>query len=443
MINNDIISLLVEHPVLVSYHLKTCMFYVVENTPENLWRPENLLDCVQLCLEYIRQRVVDGICQNYFIPEENLFLGRIHGELQTKLKNVLSSLISSTYHYFPQIKCGNLGALLAHKITGESYSVVPENNLIPDKIRLYLKFAKFIGLVKMRIFCKYSGQKLTECVESHLEDMIKLRVGFDVTEHSKEQINQSTIHVVPYIQLSFMSNIIAYTRSIVKDEEQSKYALLSRSWDELSVRSDQFSAKLKQATFLFKMGVFGASLEILNSLSVACTSTMISICGCGYHHIIVDDETTKAAEKMSEPDFRKKYCMPCVVFLHTELDLIPPVLEYEMKRLSERPSLSSSTQCRFWYDWAVIDSKVLLYCLLYLNHKALTMSPESDEDINMLEYIIENDVNLGHRETGLNILGWIYKKEGNKDKARDCFQRSLQSQRVYNAAKLHMSELAL
>ena len=74
---------------------------------------------------------------------------------------------------------------------------------------------------------------------------------------------------------------------------------------------------------------------------------------------------------------------------------------------------------------------------------SLTMSPESDEDINMLEYIIVNDVNLGHRETGLNILGWIYKKEGNKDKARDCFQRSLQSQGVYNAAKLHMSELAL
>ena len=87
--------------------------------------------------------------------------------------------------------------------------------------------------------------------------------------------------------------------------------------------------------------------------------------------------------------------------------------------MSERPSLSSSTQCHFRYDRAVIDSKV-----------------------NMLEYIIENDVNLGHKDR-LDILGWIYKKEGNKDKARDCFQRSLQSQRVYNAAILHMSELAL
>ena len=437
MINNDIISYQVKHPVLVSYHLKTCMFYVVESTPDEFWKPENLLVCVQWCLKSILEWTIKGVCPNYFIPEENLFFGRIHGELQTKLRNVLSNLISSTYHYFPQIKCGNLGAHLERRITGQPCHLIPANNLIPDKIRLYLKVAKFIALVKMRILWKYRCEKLSDSVCMQLGDVNKLQSADDIAEHSAEETKIAISLVAPYVELSFMSNLIVHTHNIVTEEAKLRHALLSKSWHELTVLSDQFSAKLKQATFLYMLGNIGASIEILTSLSRACTSATISVCGCEYHHIEVDGGITNMAEEMSEPDFRKKYCMPCVAFLPTERDLIPDVLQYEMQR-SNCPK-SESLPYHFWYAWAVTDSKVLLYLLLYLNHAKLKMSPEAEEDIEMLENIMQTDVNLGHKETGFNILGWIYRQEGNEAKASDCFHRSLQLQCAYNAAELHLS----
>ena len=49
MINKIIITKFVADS-LSSYHIKTCMFFVIENTPCEFWKPENLLVCISLCL---------------------------------------------------------------------------------------------------------------------------------------------------------------------------------------------------------------------------------------------------------------------------------------------------------------------------------------------------------------------------------------------------------
>lgn len=63
---------------LSSYHIKTCMMYMIENTPNDFWQPANLLSCTIACLKMISLRVETGICPNYFIPAENMFERRVY-----------------------------------------------------------------------------------------------------------------------------------------------------------------------------------------------------------------------------------------------------------------------------------------------------------------------------------------------------------------------------
>ena len=73
---------------LTSYHFKTSMLYMIENTPAEFWTEENLLVCVHHCLRQMLLWVETGVCPNYFIPEENMFDGRIFGQVRCRLEYV-------------------------------------------------------------------------------------------------------------------------------------------------------------------------------------------------------------------------------------------------------------------------------------------------------------------------------------------------------------------
>ena len=451
MINNDIISNRFTEPVLVSYHLKTCLFYVIENTQDTLWQPENLLDCVQICLKRILQCASEGNCPNYFIPQENMFYRRVRGELQTQLKNVLVDLLACKvrFGYFSTITCGNLGPRLDQEIFGKPDTVQANRDLVPSPVRLYLKLIKFLSLVKMRILYKCYNSDTEECVRLHFQEAVtKLLQADEVIDHSKEQTVRAFSLVLPYVELSLMSVLVA--RQMEPSSDNGKVLALLRSikWKQIGL---SIPVRLKQATFLHMCGQVGASIRILLSLEQSMNTHMISVCGCEYHHTELDDATTERIKDMSEPEFRKSMCVSCIAFLPTEKKVIPDVLEYEMRRANVTPQSNPTTIFHFWHNWAVVDGKVLLYLIQYLNYTAISqrsrsalfadMRRKKDNVINELQTTIKDDANLGHKETGLNILGWIYRQEGDMDEAERCFRESLEIQSGYNAANLHMEEL--
>ena len=455
MINNDIISKRFEEPVLVSYHLKTCLFYVIENTPRNLWKRERLLDCVQVCLKRILQCTTEGNCPNYFIPQDNMFYRRVRGEVQTKLTNVLSDLLVSrvSFWYFPMIKCGNLGPRLEQTIFGKTDTVRTDQDLVPDTVRLYLKLIKFVSLVKMRILCKCYNNDTEECIRIHFQEAVKpLLKAEEVIDHSKEQTKRAFSLVLPYVELSLMSVLVARQTEMSDDKDEILPLLMSEKWKQIGL---SIPAKLKQAMFLHMFGQIDASLAVLWSLEQSMNPFMISVCGCQYHHTIVDEATKDRIKDMPEPEFRKNMCVSCVACLPTEENAIPGVLGYEMRMAKVIPQSNPTATSHFWYNWAIVDGKVLFYLMMYLNYRALsqqnhlTLFAVVPEDIRRkkvnaitkLQNTINNDPNLGHKETGLNIMGWIYRQEGDEDEAERCFRESLALQETYNAAHLHMEEL--
>ena len=96
LIKNDIINKEIGDVTLTSYHCKTCMFYMLENTPKELWIPENLASCVLMCLRQLRLWAMNRNCPNYFIPGENMFDRITSKDNKLKLFEILDTITQSS-----------------------------------------------------------------------------------------------------------------------------------------------------------------------------------------------------------------------------------------------------------------------------------------------------------------------------------------------------------
>lgn len=62
---------------ICSYFLKTLVFWTIEETPSDYWKPERFVFCVDLCFQRLIEWTRNGFCPNYFIRENNMFLGKV------------------------------------------------------------------------------------------------------------------------------------------------------------------------------------------------------------------------------------------------------------------------------------------------------------------------------------------------------------------------------
>ena len=238
-----------------------------------------------------------------------------------------------------------------------------------------------------------------------------------------------------------MSAIVVRHLTISPEDATVLKYIFSDHWKKVSKNSNSITATLKRATFLYMLGYNYISLQILKLLQKSLNEWNVTHCGCRdlshkceLNNVLVN---RMMDANITVNKFVADFASPCVVFLPSEKVLVPAALKLEMNRSVDMPSESKKK----WYDWAVVDSKILLNFLLYVNHKELEMFSLAQKDIAHIEMVLESDHNLGHRETDLNILGWVYKNERSYDKAAHCFKKSLEIQREHNAAVLNLKEL--
>ncbi|XP_065943972.1 cyclic GMP-AMP synthase-like receptor 2 isoform X2 [Magallana gigas] len=81
-----------EDKLLCSYHMKTAVFWAIQQNTLPQWCPQNLLSGFWVCFKLLLKWVYKGISPNFFIPENNMFLSKIHGQAQTSLFRRLHGL---------------------------------------------------------------------------------------------------------------------------------------------------------------------------------------------------------------------------------------------------------------------------------------------------------------------------------------------------------------
>ncbi|XP_076072110.1 uncharacterized protein LOC143043817 [Mytilus galloprovincialis] len=91
----DVIALDIDcKELLCSYLMKTILFWIFEELPLSIWKPENLISCYMRCFRRLIYCVEYACCPHYFIPDNNLFGNKIHGKAQKLILNRLYILNS-------------------------------------------------------------------------------------------------------------------------------------------------------------------------------------------------------------------------------------------------------------------------------------------------------------------------------------------------------------
>lgn len=109
--------------LICSYFLKTILFWEIQNNPDNsCWCPSNLLPCFWACYKHLISCVLKSNCQNFFIPENNMFKRKIVGSLRKELFSILNQ-----YYELGEkclLKSITLNSILSHALCSPLF-VIP------------------------------------------------------------------------------------------------------------------------------------------------------------------------------------------------------------------------------------------------------------------------------------------------------------------------------
>ena len=441
---------------LTSYHIKTCLLFMIESTPNEFWRPDNLFAAVVICLKKIKDFVENGHCPNYFIPKENIFARRIHGDVRKQLYMVLQKLVDADCKFLLGIKSDGIGEELKHACVSPSeiHCFIGHSR---ENAHKQIQKRKLRGRISVLNNCfhyytvyvwKRRRNDLEMTLKILLEHFTDLTSTEEITKHSKEDTRIAKSLILPYLELFMMTNSVAFAVKQGKQEEAIWRYLTSAKWREISLLSDSFSSILKQASLLFMFGYYRESLKVLSTLTALVRFTACICYRDKDERISPSDESliqaTSELTNVSAQDLLRNVIIPCVCFLPTEKTVTPAPLCFEMERMSGiRPTCGDDMYeiDEFYGDGAFVDGNFLLQLLLYLNHKTLKLEERVKTDINYMKSLVSTE-NVSHKETCLNLLGWVCRDQGDVEKALEYFKLSLEVKPYCNAATLHLLNLS-
>ena len=432
---------------LTSYHLKTCMLYILENTPRELWVPENLVGCLIMCLRQIHLWIRDEKIPNYFIPEENMLdritkpelrrklAARIDWILNCDIRDVLCNLQTDNIGFYLRIFSIRRRNPLVRLYVRVKSLIVPLIYTSADRIE---KTFKCVYQPYIECLCYDRDSRIKHMKEALVHTISDLSGTRRITIHTEEETRRALSLILPFLHLILLSCEIV--QRIDKPTEAVQYILKDNAW---SLADPIYSsAKLKQASALLMLGYQQLSLDGLSSLTI---TEKLCLCFC-YHPKILYYQDTHLLEQavrdrhdITAIELLRDYSQPCVHFFPHEQHITPVAINYEMIKSYVTPLELLQKQYYYpkWYMWGVVDGHFLQLFLLYLNHRALGQNSQATVDVKKMIKLLHSKT-VCHRETCLNLLGYVHRDRGEINRAVQCFDKSLQTNPLCNAAFWHL-----
>ena len=447
IIKKELIKQYIKEDTLTSYHLKTCMLYILENTPSELWVPENLAGCLIMCLRQIHLWIRDEKIPNYFIPGENMLDRITNPELRQKLAVRIDWILNC-----------DIGDVLCNLQTDNIgfYSRTFPIRRRDPLLRLYVRVRSLISPLmytspaRLEITFKCVYQPYSECLRydrdsriKHMKEALVHTISYlsgnrRITIHTEEETQRAVSLILPFLHLSLLSCDIV--QRIDKPTEAVQYILKDKAW--FLADPINSSAKLKQASALSILGYHQLSLDVLSSFTIT-EKLCLCLCYCPkmvYNpdiHSLVQE--TQDIQDITKIELLRDYIQPCVHFFPHEQQITPVAINYEMLRSYVTPFKLLQEQFSYpeWYVWGVVDGHFLQLFLLYLNHRALGQNSQATVDVKKMIRLL-NTKTVCHRETCLNLLGDVHRDRGEIHRAVQCFIKSLETNPLCNAAYWHL-----
>ncbi|KAL3857559.1 hypothetical protein ACJMK2_012211 [Sinanodonta woodiana] len=322
--------------VLTSYYCKTCMFYLIRNTPAFLWHPNNLMLCLDLCLKQLLSWVQCGNCPNYFVPNENMFLGKLEGPVQREIASILQELLRHNGRYLTKIHYDNIGVNLVRVYQSLHIEVQSADEKIIAQTIAYLLsvlnafcfFSSYFNIWKISLFKSQYGPR--KKIDNVVRSLVCSAAGIYLASQSlkPETYNQE-------------KRIVAHKLLL---------------WGSTS---DVASGKLKLATFYLALGNLETMEEVLNQVVASFTDI---VCEEGY--TFYSTLSKMLHEDLSTAKFIQNYVAFKVCYNNSDIHIIPKVLIYEIFK-STGSELDVDVFKSRVFPIAEVQALIYLYFLQY------------------------------------------------------------------------------
>ncbi|XP_053391708.1 uncharacterized protein LOC128554452 [Mercenaria mercenaria] len=476
---------------ITSYMCKTVLFHSIASTHPNFWSKSNLIPCLLRSLLILYNCVLNENCPHFIIPGNNLMAGHVVHESKPDILEKLQSIISSVVTALLRIECDDLGTRLNQKLGFVFPSKLGDNHITLAEPSIAI--AQIIGMslnscLESICDCRYKSatqtlQKYTNSISNQglaldQKACVLLTLGFLTTKEAVlagitqncDRISTSSICNCSYestiqtlLKYMFKLNSISnqgsaldqkacslltpwfYTTlgSVLASHSIQKYNRISANalgWISMGLDTDVSSGKLKKASMFYCAGDCQETEILLRDIEKKYDLNKVEpICNCYVKPFLV---TTKFAEESNNHNEEALQYIAafCVRYLPYEIHCVPHELKYEMFR-STKYDLSFRGPAHKWMDFAVADSLPYLYFLQYKTYYYLGKQDDKQRALSNLIRTINQEPNLGHRETALNLLGQCMEGEDRTNDALNCYLLSLSLRGRNNAAIIHICRL--
>ena len=375
--------------LLCSYFLKTALFWEITTT-SNDWNPSSLLSCIWKCFLRLLHWVVCSYCPNFFIPQNNMFAGKIES---TNRDNLLRHMMT-LYHegYRSILRCRSITVFttrrpavvltlepskswIALNIIGECY-----NQLVHSLIHAYTDKIKATTNMK----CLLLHKSATSTIDNLQRFMLRIWFCNTLTPICMAESNNSS----------------AQGRC-----NKSHYRSLTRRLKVMQrFAVDSVTHILYQAMLCYKAGKYNQALRLVQHSKEKMVDQQTIYIG----QLTEARYRRAGGETLPIETMLRKYILYAIIIEH---DLYISELYVERHFL---PTMSSKM-----FGIIFIPPIVCAFFLQYLCQRGLKCQRDADEAIYELSLLLENQHYYGRhihnvqRDISWQILGICQQLNGN------------------------------
>ncbi|XP_060563066.1 uncharacterized protein LOC132722563 [Ruditapes philippinarum] len=380
--------------VITSFMCKTVLFHCISNTHNNIWRENNLLSCLSLCLYLLYNNIIYENCPHFIITGNNLMRGKISPAVKPYILEILSNIINSAGVAILGIKCDDLGSRLQHKFY--NLCTIKTSDIISESLLFSLAVHIYMTLKKINHHLKDSTCSPNEAVEI-LKNYVSKTINCQY-----EGLDKTASHLLLPWYCTTLGSVLA-SLNIYHYNTVSADALKLIS---LGLNTDVASSKLKLASILYCVQEIQKADTVLSEIERRYDLQIVEpVCSCyQFERELSRQGFFDLCDNHNEEDLQY-ITASCVRYLQCEIHCVPTELRYEMFRSTQEDRMFRTEEDNNWMDCAVVDSLPYLYFLQYKVHSHLGRHDQKQAVLFKLIRTIKEEPNLGHRETALNLLG--------------------------------------
>ncbi|XP_061166169.1 uncharacterized protein LOC133175069 [Saccostrea echinata] len=383
--------------LLCSYHMKTAVFWVIQQNTIPHWCPQNLLGGFWVCFKVILKWVYEGVCPNFFIPDNNMFLTKIHGDKQHQLFIRLYGLYEKGITFL--LHSPSIRAYIINVLYNPRLSIcTDEHTLISEAefdINLYREIHYYNTLYNLNI------QSCTRYLHT-IEQMIGLPL---LTQYQAIMLQKLTADVLQSI--AFILHMETYT---YKNKQRYRADKISCHMLKLAAKFGCITDMLYIAMYYYKTLRYMEALSIIEMIKVKLAQPYVM-----YRYNVNTEMYTDAVGGQFWST-KMRQAVSGDIILYTRIHYISELIPEQQSALQNGwPGLH-------------VPPFTLLYMLEILCYRHVdTMGAQTaPDDLQTLLHIDQGQlIPLHYRDISWQILGICQQMTGNLQAALYSYQQSL------------------